>query len=169
MCAFAQSTRNVHKELKDTLANSKIIMAQYIKVLRQERNNTLEAKEYKIAHTQTQEYAQTVIYYERMPCHVATQTVAKVGDSSSDILSAIVEVENIIARTDTRVPEQQCLIEKLQRQLSNSQLVSLDYFASSVDANDDSFQVVRKRRKGKKTGLLLPASTPHLKRMGSLR
>jgi len=33
MCAFAQANRNVHKELKETLVNSNIIMAQYVKVV----------------------------------------------------------------------------------------------------------------------------------------
>jgi len=56
MCAFAQNTRNVHKELKETLANSNKIMAQYVKVLRKERNNGTTAKEYKSARTQTHEH-----------------------------------------------------------------------------------------------------------------
>lgn len=44
MCTFAKSTRNVHKELKKTLANSNKIMAQYVKVLRQGRNSASISK-----------------------------------------------------------------------------------------------------------------------------
>lgn len=33
MCAFTQANRNVHKELTETLVNSNIIMAQYVKVV----------------------------------------------------------------------------------------------------------------------------------------
>jgi len=44
MCSFAQSTRNVHKELKETLANSNIIITQYVKVLNQRRIKDVTAK-----------------------------------------------------------------------------------------------------------------------------
>jgi len=59
MCAFAKATRNVHKELKETLVNSNKIMAQYVKVLRQGRNCASTSKVNKAAHTQTQENVTT--------------------------------------------------------------------------------------------------------------
>jgi len=52
MCTFAQSTRNVHKELKETLANSNRVMMQYIKVRQQGQNNDASDKVLKSAHTQ---------------------------------------------------------------------------------------------------------------------
>jgi len=44
MCAFAQANRNVHRELKETLANSSILMAQYVKVVNHGRAKEVAAK-----------------------------------------------------------------------------------------------------------------------------
>jgi len=51
MCAFVLSTRNVHKELKETFANSKKIMSQYTKVLKQGQKDELTPKVHKTAQT----------------------------------------------------------------------------------------------------------------------
>uniref|UniRef100_A0A2S2PIS2 CCHC-type domain-containing protein n=1 Tax=Schizaphis graminum TaxID=13262 RepID=A0A2S2PIS2_SCHGA len=44
MCSFAQANRNVHRELKETLANSSIIIAQYVKVVNHGRAKEAAAK-----------------------------------------------------------------------------------------------------------------------------
>ncbi|KAL4082647.1 hypothetical protein QTP88_029708 [Uroleucon formosanum] len=54
MCLFAQNNRNVHKELKETLANSNRIMTQYVKVRKRSKDpitkdHTFEATRTKAA------------------------------------------------------------------------------------------------------------------------
>lgn len=51
MTDFAKKTRNVHKELKDTLMNTGTVLNQYVKI----RSSTSKNKEIKNTRTQTEE------------------------------------------------------------------------------------------------------------------
>ncbi|KAL4091788.1 hypothetical protein QTP88_026422 [Uroleucon formosanum] len=53
MCAIAQSNRNVHKELKETLANSSRLMSQDSKVVKKPENKNTRPRTQEIAQTQT--------------------------------------------------------------------------------------------------------------------
>jgi len=77
MCAFAGATRNVHKELKETLTNSSRIMTQYVKVRQQGQNKDAPAKVQKSASTidaETQSPCWWDIGGDREPRNQATNT-----------------------------------------------------------------------------------------------
>lgn len=77
MCAFAGATRNVHKELKETLTNSSRIMTQFVKVRQQGRNKDAPAKVQKSACTidaETQSPCWWDIGGDREPRNQATNT-----------------------------------------------------------------------------------------------
>jgi len=127
MCAFAQGTRNVHKELKETLANSNKIMVQYVKVLRQGRNNDLKAKEYRSAHTQTQEYTHTSLYKKHIvsAASVSENTVPTPLDLAHGELPACIEVlrDIMISQGEAvgKLAEQVERIQLQQQQLQQQQ------------------------------------------------
>lgn len=54
MCIFALNTRNVHKELKETLASFNKLLKQHIKVINKGRNKDNSFRVQKSAETQTQ-------------------------------------------------------------------------------------------------------------------
>jgi len=77
MCAFAGATRNVHKELKETLINSRRTMAQYVKVRQQGRNKDSPTKVQKSAcsiDAETQSPCWWDIGGDREPRNQATKT-----------------------------------------------------------------------------------------------
>ncbi|XP_022180913.1 uncharacterized protein LOC111041068 [Myzus persicae] len=53
MCAFVKSNRNVHKELKETLANSRVVLTQYTKVKNRTPSTGTRSNVCKSQHTQT--------------------------------------------------------------------------------------------------------------------
>lgn len=53
MCAFVKSNRNVHKELKETLANSSVVLTQYTKVKNRTSSTGTRINVCKSQHTQT--------------------------------------------------------------------------------------------------------------------
>jgi len=113
MCAFAQSTRNVHKELKETLANSSIIMAQYVKVRGQGRNGDPTVRECNSVRTQTQEYAQnSAAFFEAKKAGAQATAGKKATDiqpeqstNSQDKQEAILKVCEALAASLARQQE----------------------------------------------------------------
>jgi len=121
MCAFARSTRNVHKELKETLANSNKVMAQYVKVLRQGRNIASTSKEYKSAHTQTPEYAQTGLAKDKIVSGTPAADDSSPDRPSGELPACIEVIRDMMAAQGDVVGKLAVQVEKIHQQQQQSQ------------------------------------------------
>lgn len=121
MCAFARSTRNVHKELKETLANSNKIIAQYVKVLRQGRNSASISKEYKSAHTQTQEYAQTGLSKEQIVSGAPATDDSSTDRACCELPACIEVLRDMMAAQGEAVGKLAEQVERIHQQQQQSQ------------------------------------------------
>lgn len=98
MCSFALSTRNVHKELKETLAKSDKILTQYTYVINRERNKAISSRTTKSAETQRQmdhdidrasKAVCTKDAYTDTPCWWQIPTMGDEGNPGSPISTAV--------------------------------------------------------------------------------
>jgi len=151
MRAFAQSTRNVHKELTETLANSNKIMAQYVQVLRRGRNNDTTAIEYKSARTQAQKYAQTGLFKEHIvsAASATEDTVPSSPDRACcelpaciealrDIMTAQREVVRKLAEQVGRIHQQkQQLLQQQKTTLSRQQVQQEPHKSQNSQSNQE--------------------------------